>query len=67
MVRVYTAADNFEAQVVAARLGAAGILWQLRADNLDSLYPALGMVEVLVEEANVLEAAALVTPATLTE
>jgi len=63
MVPVYIATDNFEAQVVAAHLGTAGILWRLRA-NLEGLYP-LGHVEVLVQESALLEAAALVTPATL--
>ncbi|MFN0088763.1 MAG: hypothetical protein ACKVWR_00615 [Acidimicrobiales bacterium] len=36
----------FEAKVLAARLGAEGIVWQLRG-NVDSVYP-LGGVDVLV-------------------
>jgi hypothetical protein len=46
MVTVKTAASAFEAQVVAARLGSEGILWQLRG-NVDGPYP-VGIVEVLV-------------------
>jgi hypothetical protein len=46
MVRVTTATSSFEAQVIAARLGSEGILWQLRG-NVDGPYP-IGNVEVLV-------------------
>jgi hypothetical protein len=46
MVTVTTATSSFEAQVIAARLGSEGILWQLRG-NVDGPYP-VGNVEVLV-------------------
>lgn len=46
MVPLTTCAD-FEAQVLVARLGAEGIVWQLRR-NLGSMHP-VGPVEVLVD------------------
>ena len=48
MVRVAATRDAFEARVIAARLGAEGIVWELRG-ALDGPYP-VGQVEVLVEE-----------------
>ena len=48
MVHLVSAPTGFEAKVVAARLGAAGIVWELRG-NVDSLYP-VGTIDVLVEE-----------------
>jgi hypothetical protein len=48
MVRLVTAGSSFEAQVIAARLGADGIVWQLRSHH-GGPYP-LGSVEVLVSE-----------------
>jgi hypothetical protein len=50
MVTVTTAATAFEAQVVAARLGSEGIVWQLRG-NVDGPYP-VGVVEVLVRSSD---------------
>lgn len=47
MVRLVTAADGFEAKLLAARLGAEGVVWQLRG-SVDGPYP-MGPVEVLVE------------------
>jgi hypothetical protein len=47
MVPIATTRSGFEARVLAARLGAEGIVWQLRGGNPDSVYP-LGAVEVLV-------------------
>ncbi|MGH9184600.1 MAG: putative signal transducing protein [Acidimicrobiales bacterium] len=44
--RLTTAANAFEARVIAARLGAEGILWQLRGSVDGPL--AVGPVEVLV-------------------
>ena len=49
MVRFTTTSDSFEARVLAARLGASGVLCQLRGAGLDPAYP-LGNVEVLVAE-----------------
>lgn len=48
MVPVVTAAGAFEARVIAARLGADGILWQFRGSVDGPL--ALGEVTVLVAE-----------------
>ncbi len=50
MLRVVTAADGFEARVIAARLGAEGIVWELRGSVDGPL--ALGTVDVLVTEAD---------------
>ncbi len=49
MVPFTTTRDPFEARVMAARLGANGVLCQLRGDGLDPSYP-LGNVDVLVAE-----------------
>lgn len=51
MVRLATVRSGFEAKVLAARLGAEGIVWELRG-NADSLYP-VGPIEVLVTEDDV--------------
>ena len=48
MVPLTTAASPFAARVLAAHLGAEGIVWELRG-NVDGPYP-LGPVEVLVAE-----------------
>ena len=45
MHSVATTSSPFEARVIAARLGAEGIVWELR--GADGLYP-VGRVEVLV-------------------
>ena len=47
MVRVATAADAFEAKLLAARLGAEGIVWEFRG-GVDGIYP-MGPFEILVE------------------
>ena len=47
MVRLTTCGDAFEARVLAARLGAEGIVWSLRGAHDGPL--ALGTVDVLVE------------------
>jgi hypothetical protein len=46
MVRLTTCGDAFEARVLAARLGADGIVWSLRGGHDGPL--AVGAVEVLV-------------------
>ena len=46
MALLTTVATPFAARVLAARLGAEGILWELRG-NLDGPYP-VGAVQVLV-------------------
>ena len=51
MVPVAVTRDQFEARVIAARLGSEGIVWELRG-NAGGPYP-LGQVQVLVEEASV--------------
>src|SRR5262249_50684505 len=48
MVRLATVQSGFEAKVLAARLGAEGIVWELRG-AVDGPYP-MGPVVVLVEE-----------------
>jgi MYXO-CTERM domain-containing protein len=47
MVPLVTTRSSFEARVLAARLGAEGIVWQLRGGSVDSVYP-VGDVDVLV-------------------
>jgi hypothetical protein len=59
MVPLTTAADPFAARVLAAHLGAEGIVWELRG-NVDGPYP-VGPVEVLVAEADLAVARAIVT------
>ncbi len=59
MVRVATARDSFEARIIAARLGADGIVWELRG-AVDGPYP-IGEVQVLVEAGEVNVARALLT------
>jgi hypothetical protein len=59
MVPLTTAADPFAARVLAAHLGAEGIVWELRG-NVDGPYP-VGPVEVLVAEADLAVARAVVT------
>jgi hypothetical protein len=46
MVPLATTRSGFEAKVLAARLGAEGIVWQIRGGS-DGVYP-VGAVEVLV-------------------
>lgn len=38
MVRLVTVSSGFEAKVIAARLGAEGVLWELRG-GVDGVYP----------------------------
>lgn len=47
MVAVTTVTDPMTARILAARLGAEGIVWELR--GADGVYP-VGPVELLVEE-----------------
>ena len=47
MVRLMTAANAMEARIIAARLGAEGIVWQFRGSVDGPL--AVGPVEVLVD------------------
>ena len=53
MVHLATVPSEFEARVVAARLGAEGVVWELR--GISSLYP-VGSVEVFVESDALAEA-----------
>lgn len=46
MVHLATVQSEFEARVVAARLGAEGVVWELR--GISSVYP-VGAVDVFVE------------------
>lgn len=50
MVPVAVTRDQFEARVIAARLGSEGIVWELRG-NAGGPYP-LGQVAVLVDQAD---------------
>lgn len=47
MVRLTTCADGFEARLLAARLGADGVVWSLRGGH-DGPIP-IGTVDVLVD------------------
>ena len=49
MVPVCRVRDQFEAQVLVARLGAAGVVAQLRGAGVDTVYP-MGSIEVLVPD-----------------
>jgi hypothetical protein len=53
MVRLATLADPFAARVLAARLGAEGLVWELRGG--DGPYP-VGPVHVFVPERDLDEA-----------
>ena len=55
-----TSLPPFEARLLAARLGAEGILWQLRGES--AVYP-ISAVEVLVEADEIDRARALLEPA----
>jgi hypothetical protein len=48
MVRVTTVANPVTARILAAQLGAEGVVWQLRGGGNDGLYP-VGPVELLVD------------------
>jgi hypothetical protein len=52
MVPVRKVSDQFEARVIAARLGAEGIVTQLRGGGIEGPYP-MGPIEILVAEADV--------------
>lgn len=58
MVHVVTASGPFHARVISARLGAAGILCEVRG-GLDGPYPLAGCVDVLVPDDEAAEARAL--------
>ena len=58
MVHVATASGPFHARVIAARLGAAGILCEVRG-GLDGPYPLAGPVDVLAPDEEADEARAL--------
>jgi hypothetical protein len=59
MVPLTTTASSFEARVLAAHLGAEGIVWELRG-NVDGPYP-VGPVMVLVAEDDLAVAREVVT------
>jgi hypothetical protein len=59
MVPLTTAANPFAARVLAAHLGAEGIVWELRG-NVDGPYP-VGPVDVLVSEEDLALAREVVT------
>jgi len=54
MVRLATVRTTFHARVIAARLGAEGIVTELRG-NVDGIYP-MGEVHVFVAEEDLAEA-----------
>jgi hypothetical protein len=58
MVRLLTTLDQFEARVLVARLGAEGILWELRGGH-DGPYP-MGPVHVYVDAEDLARAKDLV-------
>ena len=49
MVPVRKVHDQFEARVIAARLGSAGLVTQLRGGGIEGPYP-MGPIEILVAE-----------------
>jgi hypothetical protein len=49
MVRLATVTSSFHARVIAARVGAEGMVTELRG-NLDGPYPAMGEVHVYIAE-----------------
>ena len=55
MVPLISTSSPFEARVLAARLGAAGILWEFRGGGVDATYP-MGPTEVLVDAEHAEEA-----------
>ncbi len=57
MARLITTHDQFEAKVLAARLGSEGIVWELRG-AIDSPYP-MGPTHVYVESSRLDDARAL--------
>lgn len=59
MVPLTTAANPFAARILAAHLGAEGIVWELRG-NVDGPYP-VGPVEVLVAADDLAVAREIVT------
>jgi hypothetical protein len=61
MVPLTTAPNPLAARIIAAHLGAEGIIWELRG-NVDGPYP-VGPVEVLVAETDLDVARALVAAA----
>ena len=54
MVRLATVSTSFHARVIAARLGAEGIVTELRG-NVDGIYP-VGNVHVYVDQEDLAEA-----------
>ena len=58
MVPLTSAANAVQARIIAAHLGAAGLLWELRG-NVDGPYP-VGQVDILVEADDLDVARALV-------
>lgn len=52
MVPVRKVSDQFEARVIAARLGSEGIVTQLRGGGIEGPYP-MGPIEILVAEPDV--------------
>jgi hypothetical protein len=62
MVRLLTTLDQFEARVLVARLGAEGILWELRGGH-DGPYP-MGPVHVYVAADDLPQAQELVAMTT---
>ena len=66
MVRVTTVTNPTTARILAAQLGAEGIVWPLRGGGTDSLYP-FGPVELLVDEDDIEAAQELVAGATVDE
>ena len=64
MVRLVTVSGPFEAKLLAARLGAEGMIWELRG-GVDGPYP-IGPVDVYVEADRLADARELITgePAT---
>ncbi len=61
LVLLASGLSDFEAKVLTARLGAEGIVWQVRG-IVDSVYP-LGDIAVLVREDELAEAMSVLSPA----
>jgi hypothetical protein len=59
LVRLVTVSSAFEGKLLAARLGAEGLIWELRG-GVDGPYP-IGPVDVYVEADRLAEARELIT------
>ena len=62
MVVVARVGTRFEAELLAAKLGSMGILWEIRSRRLVEITYPIGSIEVLVPEEEADDARELLTP-----